>query len=107
MRAWDADRIAAEIGPSARVLAFSGGPDGPARAIIDSRQAGPGALFFGLPGRNTDGGDEKQHNRKCAGDMIDERQCLDVATLVFVFTKDGNKGLRKSAFCKHPAQQVG
>jgi len=29
---------------------------GPRRTVIDSRQAGPGDLFVGLPGRRTDGG---------------------------------------------------
>lgn len=37
------------------------GPDGdgpfPARAVIDSRDAGPGDLFFGLAGANRDGGE--------------------------------------------------
>ncbi|MEI2700956.1 MAG: UDP-N-acetylmuramoyl-tripeptide--D-alanyl-D-alanine ligase [Baekduia sp.] len=57
MRGWDAERIAAEIGPSARVVARDSAAEGPDHAIIDSRQAGPGALFFGLPGRNADGGE--------------------------------------------------
>jgi UDP-N-acetylmuramoyl-tripeptide--D-alanyl-D-alanine ligase len=32
------------------------GDHGPDRAVIDSRRAGPGALFVGLPGDNVDGG---------------------------------------------------
>ena len=31
-------------------------PPGPGRVVIDSREAGPGALFVGLPGENVDGG---------------------------------------------------
>ncbi len=49
----DADRIAAAIG--AEIVA-RGGPGSPVRAVIDSREAGPGDLFFGLPGQRVDGG---------------------------------------------------
>ena len=36
----------------------AGDPDrgGPERAVIDSREAGPGDLFVGLPGAQADGG---------------------------------------------------
>jgi UDP-N-acetylmuramoyl-tripeptide--D-alanyl-D-alanine ligase len=61
MRSWDADRIAAAAG--ARVVAPSAGGEGPARAVIDSRQAGPGDLFVGLPGEHVDGG-------RFAGDVL-------------------------------------
>jgi len=47
-------QIAAALG--AEVLA-EGGPGSPARAVIDSSQAGPGDLFFGLRGANRDGGE--------------------------------------------------
>jgi UDP-N-acetylmuramoyl-tripeptide--D-alanyl-D-alanine ligase len=51
-------QIAAACG--ARIVAGdaqAGEPsDAPARAIVDSRQAGPGDLFFGLPGEREDGG---------------------------------------------------
>jgi UDP-N-acetylmuramoyl-tripeptide--D-alanyl-D-alanine ligase len=56
MRSWDAERIAAAAG--ARVVAGAGGRrgEGPVRAVIDSRHAGPGDLFAGLPGERVDGG---------------------------------------------------
>lgn len=52
-----AGAIAAAIG--ARHFGPDPGSDGPfaARATIDSRDAGPGDLFFGLPGANRDGGE--------------------------------------------------
>jgi UDP-N-acetylmuramoyl-tripeptide--D-alanyl-D-alanine ligase len=46
--------IAAALG--AEVLA-EGAPEPPRRATIDSSQAGPGDLFFGLRGANRDGGE--------------------------------------------------
>lgn len=52
MREWDAERIAAAAG--ARVVRDAAA--GPARAVIDSRHAGPGDLFFGLIGEHVDGG---------------------------------------------------
>ena len=54
MRGWDAERIAAACG--GRVVASGRGGAGPARAVIDSRQAAPDTLFVGLPGANVDGG---------------------------------------------------
>lgn len=49
----DPDQIAA--GAGARIVRR--GPGGrPRRAVIDSREAGPGDLFFGLPGASVDGG---------------------------------------------------
>src|SRR5262245_31056574 len=68
MRGWTPDRIASAAG--ARLLAARsavGGPGraigatervtaGPERAVIDSRDVGPGALFVGLRGRHADGG---------------------------------------------------
>jgi len=58
MREWSAERLARAGG--ARLVASppaGGGPDpGPARAVVDSRLAGPGDLFVGLPGTRTDGG---------------------------------------------------
>ena len=40
----------------ARVVAGDAARRGPARATIDSREAGPGDLFVGLPGARADGG---------------------------------------------------
>ena len=54
MRDWDGERVAAAAG--AEVVA-RGADGGPARATIDSRQAGEGDLFFGLPGEHADGGE--------------------------------------------------
>lgn len=45
--------IAEAIGASGVEL----GDGQPHRVVIDSREAGPGDLFFGLPGTNVDGGD--------------------------------------------------
>ncbi len=53
MRDWDAQRVAAAAGAE---LVRSGPDGGPVRAVIDSRSAGPGDLFIGLRGENTDGG---------------------------------------------------
>ncbi len=54
MRSWSPEQIAQAAG--ARLLSESRNGGGPERAIIDSRDAGPGALFVGLPGRRADGG---------------------------------------------------
>jgi UDP-N-acetylmuramoyl-tripeptide--D-alanyl-D-alanine ligase len=60
MRAWKPEEIARAAG--ARLIApppAASDPDrgpGPERAVIDSREAGPGALFVGLRGANVDGG---------------------------------------------------
>jgi UDP-N-acetylmuramoyl-tripeptide--D-alanyl-D-alanine ligase len=55
MRSWSPERIAAAAG--ARPLAApADAAEGPERVVIDSRQAGPGALFAGLHGANVDGG---------------------------------------------------
>jgi UDP-N-acetylmuramoyl-tripeptide--D-alanyl-D-alanine ligase len=51
---WDADRIAAAAG--ARVVQAGRRSEGPVRAVIDSRNAGPGDFFVGLPGERVDGG---------------------------------------------------
>ena len=51
------DRIASEAGAEI-VASPPGDPNGsrPERAVIDSRQVGPGDLFFGLAGERDDGG---------------------------------------------------
>jgi UDP-N-acetylmuramoyl-tripeptide--D-alanyl-D-alanine ligase len=54
MRSWSPERIAEASG--ARLLCARGNGTGPERAVIDSREAGPGALFVGLRGTHTDGG---------------------------------------------------
>jgi UDP-N-acetylmuramoyl-tripeptide--D-alanyl-D-alanine ligase len=51
---WDAQRIAA--GAGARLAGPPPTAGGPARVVIDSREAGPGDLFVGLPGTRADGG---------------------------------------------------
>jgi len=53
MRRWDAGQIAHAAG--ARLIQGSPGT-GPERVTIDSRDAGPGVLFVGLPGAHVDGG---------------------------------------------------
>jgi UDP-N-acetylmuramoyl-tripeptide--D-alanyl-D-alanine ligase len=53
MRGWDAVRVAAAA--SAEVVRGASG--GPTRAVIDSREAGPGDLFVALAGARADGGE--------------------------------------------------
>jgi UDP-N-acetylmuramoyl-tripeptide--D-alanyl-D-alanine ligase len=54
MKAWTPDRIALAAGDS--LVGPPASASGPERVVIDSREAGPGALFVGLPGAHTDGG---------------------------------------------------
>ncbi len=56
MHSWTAERLAESSGAQLidQARAGSGGPE---RVVIDSRAAGPGALFVGLPGTNVDGGE--------------------------------------------------
>jgi UDP-N-acetylmuramoyl-tripeptide--D-alanyl-D-alanine ligase len=54
MRGWDA--IAVASAAEAELLAAGArGGEGPTRVVIDSRTAGPGDLFVGLPGASVDG----------------------------------------------------
>jgi UDP-N-acetylmuramoyl-tripeptide--D-alanyl-D-alanine ligase len=55
MRSWTPERIAAAAG-ARLVQPPPSGTAGPQRAIVDSRQAGPGDLFVGLAGEHEDGG---------------------------------------------------
>jgi UDP-N-acetylmuramoyl-tripeptide--D-alanyl-D-alanine ligase len=52
VKGWDAERVAQAAG-ARLVRAAAGGPD---RAVIDSREVGPGDLFVGLTGTQADGG---------------------------------------------------
>ena len=54
MRSWSPERIAQSAG--ARLLSSTQSAGGPELAGIDSREAGPGTLFVGLPGQHSDGG---------------------------------------------------
>jgi UDP-N-acetylmuramoyl-tripeptide--D-alanyl-D-alanine ligase len=54
MKAWSPERVALAAG--ARLFDAPGVAGGPERAVIDSRAAGAGTLFFGLRGQNVDGG---------------------------------------------------
>ncbi len=54
MNHWTPQQVAEAAG--ARLIAPPPTTTGPERATIDSRDAGPGALFVGLRGENTDGG---------------------------------------------------
>ncbi|HZC13167.1 MAG TPA: UDP-N-acetylmuramoyl-tripeptide--D-alanyl-D-alanine ligase [Thermoleophilaceae bacterium] len=53
------DLSAARIAEEARGELAAGAPErsGPERAVIDSREVGPGDLFVGLPGASADGGE--------------------------------------------------
>ena len=55
MKHWTPQHLAAGAGASLAGPAH--GVSGPDRVTIDSRQAGPGALFVGLPGSQHDGGE--------------------------------------------------
>ena len=55
MREWDPERVAAAAG-ARLVQPPPAGAGGPSRAVVDSRDAGPGALFVGLRGEHHDGG---------------------------------------------------
>jgi UDP-N-acetylmuramoyl-tripeptide--D-alanyl-D-alanine ligase len=54
MKTWTLERVAAHAG--GRLLRAPAVAAGPERVTIDSRDAGPGALFVGLRGENDDGG---------------------------------------------------
>jgi UDP-N-acetylmuramoyl-tripeptide--D-alanyl-D-alanine ligase len=54
MRPWTPEQVAAAA--RARIVAPTSLDSGPELVTIDSRQAGPGALFVGLPGEKVDGG---------------------------------------------------
>ena len=54
MKGWSPERVADAAG--ATLISPPVAVPGPERAIIDSRQAGPEALFVGLPGSQVDGG---------------------------------------------------
>jgi UDP-N-acetylmuramoyl-tripeptide--D-alanyl-D-alanine ligase len=54
MKQWSPEQITRSAG--ARLIARPSWPTGPERATIDSRDAGPGALFVGLAGGSADGG---------------------------------------------------
>jgi UDP-N-acetylmuramoyl-tripeptide--D-alanyl-D-alanine ligase len=54
MRTWTPEQVAGAAG--ARLVSLPPNGGGPERVVIDSRQAGPGSLFVGLPGEQVDGG---------------------------------------------------
>jgi UDP-N-acetylmuramoyl-tripeptide--D-alanyl-D-alanine ligase len=54
MRTWTPEQVARAAG--ARLISPAPTTTGPERAVIDSRQAGPGSLFVGLQGEKADGG---------------------------------------------------
>jgi UDP-N-acetylmuramoyl-tripeptide--D-alanyl-D-alanine ligase len=55
MKSWEPTRLAAAAG--AKLIAEQRQRGGPDRVTIDSRDAGPGALFIGLLGAHVDGGE--------------------------------------------------
>jgi UDP-N-acetylmuramoyl-tripeptide--D-alanyl-D-alanine ligase len=54
VRQWSAEQVATAAG--ARLVQPPPGGEGPERAVVDSRAAGPGDLFVGLRGAHHDGG---------------------------------------------------
>jgi len=73
------EEIAAALG--AEVVA-EGEPGSPRRAVIDSNEAGPGDLFFGLKGANRNGGDFAPAAIEAGawGAVIDERARQSLCT---------------------------
>jgi UDP-N-acetylmuramoyl-tripeptide--D-alanyl-D-alanine ligase len=55
MKAWSAERVASAA--QSRLVGDAPAGGGPERVVIDSREAGPGALFVGLQGTSVDGGE--------------------------------------------------
>ncbi len=55
MQSWTPEQVAQAAGARLTAPQPQAG-SGPQRAVIDSRQVGPGDLFVGLPGANADGG---------------------------------------------------
>ena len=57
MKHWSDSRVAGTAGAQlARPHPDGRAADGPTRVVIDSREAGPGDLFVGIPGERADGG---------------------------------------------------
>ena len=57
MKHWSDSRVAGTAGAQlARPHPDGRAGDGPTRVVIDSREAGPGDLFVGIPGERADGG---------------------------------------------------
>src|SRR3954470_544504 len=57
MRHWSDQRVAGSAGAQlVRPHPDGRAADGPSRVVIDSREAGPGDLFVGIPGERADGG---------------------------------------------------
>jgi UDP-N-acetylmuramoyl-tripeptide--D-alanyl-D-alanine ligase len=54
VRAWSPEQVAQATG--GRLVAPAPRPGGPGKAVVDSRTAGAGDLFVGLPGEHVDGG---------------------------------------------------
>ena len=77
MRGWTPEQIAAAAG--ARLITSAGADAGPERVVIDSRQAGPGALFAGLPGAHVNGGRFAAQALRAGawGVMVDEASADD------------------------------
>src|SRR5947209_3714350 len=77
VRGWTPEQIAAAAG--ARLITSAGADAGPERVVIDSRQAGPGALFAGLPGAHVNGGRFAAQALRAGawGVMVDEASADD------------------------------
>ena len=54
MRHWSDEQVARAAG--GELVRPAGSPEGPARAVVDSRALEPGDLFVGVPGERADGG---------------------------------------------------
>lgn len=80
MRGWTPERIAAAAGARLVGAGEDGrGGTGFTRAVIDSREAGPGTLFVGLPGEHVDGGTfaAKALTQDCWGVLVTEEHAQD------------------------------
>jgi UDP-N-acetylmuramoyl-tripeptide--D-alanyl-D-alanine ligase len=97
MREWSAEQIAAAAG--ARLAAGAPDQPGPERVTIDSRDAGRGALFVGLPGERVDGG-RFAGNALAAGAwgvLVDERHAAGIAAGVVLAAPDPLAALQRLA----------
>ena len=97
MRDVRAETLAAWAG--ARLTAGDPGSTGAARAVIDSREAGPGDLFVGLPGANADGGEFAAEALSAGawGVLVGERHAGELAGGVVLAAADPLAALQRLA----------
>ena len=93
MRDWTPERVAAAAG--ARLVSPPpAGAAGPQRAVVDSRQAGPGDLFVGLRGEHEDGGRSRPRRSLRARGAPSSRP-----------TRPRRRAARRPACCSRPTSR--